>query len=168
MDTLKSGQPPYNGQTVHPLPSNCPYISNSKEGTTSKQYMDKMIVPNMSIIIQSFHCICMMHFPFFCPLTHSPQCLHCICMMHFLTPPHSLSTVPPLYMYDAFSYSPSLTLHSASIVKYLLEKSRIISQAPGERNYHVFYYLLAGADAQLKRSLNLLDINEYHYLTQVF
>ena len=56
---------------------------------------------------------------------------------------------------------------SASIVKYLLEKSRIISQAAGERNYHVFYYLLAGADSQLRRSLNLLQINQYHYLTQV-
>ena len=31
MDTLKSGQPPYNGHTVHPLP---PYIT-SEEGTTS-------------------------------------------------------------------------------------------------------------------------------------
>jgi myosin-9 len=56
--------------------------------------------------------------------------------------------------------------YGASIVKYLLEKSRIISQAPGERNYHVFYYLLAGADSQLRRSLHLLKINEYHYLTQ--
>ena len=131
--------------------------------------MDKMLVPNMSII-QSFHCICMMHFPFFPPPPPPP--------------PHSLSAVPPLYTYDAFSLLPLSVLpppplpppppplppspRSASIVKYLLEKSRIISQAPGERNYHVFYYLLAGADAQLKRSLNLLDINEYHYLTQVF
>ena len=28
-DTMKSGQPPYNGQTVHPLPVYCPYISTS-------------------------------------------------------------------------------------------------------------------------------------------
>ena len=33
MDTLKSGQPPYNGQTVHPLPIYCPYISTSEEWT---------------------------------------------------------------------------------------------------------------------------------------
>ena len=38
MDTLKSGQPPYNGHTVHPLPIYCPYISISKEGTTSEQW----------------------------------------------------------------------------------------------------------------------------------
>ena len=36
MDTLKSGQPPYNGQTVCPLPN--PYISTSEEGTTSEQW----------------------------------------------------------------------------------------------------------------------------------
>ena len=38
MDTLKSGQPPYNGQIVCPLPIYCPYISTSKEGTTSEQW----------------------------------------------------------------------------------------------------------------------------------
>ena len=37
MNTLKSGQPPYNGQTVHP-PACCPYISTSEEGTTSEQW----------------------------------------------------------------------------------------------------------------------------------
>ena len=54
----------------------------------------------------------------------------------------------------------------ASIEKYLLEKSRIISQAPGERNYHVFYYLLQGAEADLQKQLQLLDLNKYQYLTQ--
>ena len=38
MDTLKSGQPPYNGHTVHPLPLYCPYISTSEEGITSEQW----------------------------------------------------------------------------------------------------------------------------------
>ncbi len=56
--------------------------------------------------------------------------------------------------------------HSASIEKYLLEKSRIISQAPGERNYHVFYYLLQGADSELHKQLALLELDQYHYLTQ--
>ena len=37
MGTEKSGQPPHNGQTVHPLPVYCPYTSTSKEGTTSEQ-----------------------------------------------------------------------------------------------------------------------------------
>ena len=38
MDTPKSGQPPYNGQTAHPLPIYCPYISTSEQGTTSEQW----------------------------------------------------------------------------------------------------------------------------------
>ncbi|XP_067935086.1 unconventional myosin-IXb-like isoform X2 [Watersipora subatra] len=57
-------------------------------------------------------------------------------------------------------------VHGASVEKYLLEKSRIVSQATNERNYHVFYYLLSGAPDDLSRELFLLDAKEYHYLNQ--
>lgn len=54
----------------------------------------------------------------------------------------------------------------AALRKYLLEKSRIVSQAPLERNYHVFYYLLAGASTEDKEVLHLTNPEEYFYLNQ--
>ena len=45
----------------------------------------------------------------------------------------------------------------ARVKNYLLEKSRVVGPAPGERNYHVFYHLLRGADEELLSYLGLLD-----------
>ncbi|XP_066934985.1 unconventional myosin-IXb-like isoform X1 [Clytia hemisphaerica] len=54
----------------------------------------------------------------------------------------------------------------AVLKKYLLEKSRIVQQGINERNYHVFYSMLAGASQTERETLHLLTPQEYFYLNQ--
>lgn len=51
------------------------------------------------------------------------------------------------------------------ISHYLLEKSRICTQSAEERNYHVFYMLLAGTPKTLREKLNLGKPDDYRYLS---
>ena len=74
-------------------------------------------------------------------------------------------------------------IEGAKIEQYLLEKSRIVSQvcrlilldsidfihfqARDERNYHVFYCMLAGMSREEKQALDLTSASDYVYLNQV-
>lgn len=53
------------------------------------------------------------------------------------------------------------------ILNYLLEKSRVICQAKNERNFHVFYQLLNGADDEMIDRLKLSrNTSKYEYLNK--
>lgn len=53
---------------------------------------------------------------------------------------------------------------SAKIFNYLLEKSRIVKIQPEERNYHIFYQFLFGANEQERAKYQLKDPTYYKYL----
>uniref|UniRef100_A0A8K9X8C6 Myosin IXa-like 1 n=1 Tax=Oncorhynchus mykiss TaxID=8022 RepID=A0A8K9X8C6_ONCMY len=65
------------------------------------------------------------------------------------------------------NYQESGTVRGAYVEKYLLEKSRLVYQEHNERNYHVFYYLLAGATEEERKAFHLLKPEDYHYLNQI-
>eukprot|EP00117_Sycon_ciliatum_P026166 scpid15712/ scgid21542/ Unconventional myosin-VI; Unconventional myosin-6 len=56
------------------------------------------------------------------------------------------------------------TVVGGSVSHYLLEKSRIVSQAQEERNYHVFYRLCAASPPELRQALFLSQASDFHYL----
>ncbi|XP_016300883.1 myosin-IIIb [Sinocyclocheilus anshuiensis] len=46
--------------------------------------------------------------------------------------------------YLEMQFTPAGAVMGAKISEYLLEKSRVIKQATGEKNFHIFYYIYAG------------------------
>lgn len=54
---------------------------------------------------------------------------------------------------------------SAMIYNYLLEKSRVVNIQKDERNYHIFYQLLLGANEQEREKYRIKDLDYYDYLS---
>lgn len=69
--------------------------------------------------------------------------------------------------YVRLFFSPSQAVSGASITSYLLEKTRVVRQAAGERNFHIFYSFLGSASSDLLRTCGLeADCAKYRYLNQ--
>ena len=66
-------------------------------------------------------------------------------------------------MYLHFDYK--LDPIGGKIQHYLLEKSRVVKQQIGERNFHSFYQLLYGENNLQEYGLNLPP-EDYHYINQ--
>ncbi|XP_068180711.1 myosin IEb [Antennarius striatus] len=52
------------------------------------------------------------------------------------------------------------------ISNFLLEKSRVVSQNPGERSFHIYYQLLSGASEEQRENLGITTPDYYYYLNQ--
>uniref|UniRef100_A0A8C0Y4P7 Myosin X, like 1 n=1 Tax=Cyprinus carpio carpio TaxID=630221 RepID=A0A8C0Y4P7_CYPCA len=64
-------------------------------------------------------------------------------------------------------FSQSGNIQGGCIVDCILLRNRVVRQNPGERNYHIFYALLAGASKSQKETYFLEDSPElFHYLNQ--
>jgi Myosin head (motor domain) len=78
---------------------------------------------------------------------------------------HDLYFSSPILMTDdkgkfiRIEFDPEGNIAGANIEWYLLEKSRVVFQRSDERNYHVFYQLIRGADKTLKRAIRMFHTN---------
>ncbi|KAF3839088.1 hypothetical protein F7725_017805, partial [Dissostichus mawsoni] len=52
------------------------------------------------------------------------------------------------------------------ISNFLLEKTRVVSQNPGERSFHIYYQLLGGATSEQRENLGVTTPDYYYYLNQ--
>ncbi|KAI3731757.1 hypothetical protein L1987_62946 [Smallanthus sonchifolius] len=63
-------------------------------------------------------------------------------------------------------FSETGKISGVQIQTFLLEKSRVVQCTEGERSYHSFYQLCAGAPPPLREKLNLKSVHDYKYLQQ--
>src|SRR6201996_8590087 len=68
--------------------------------------------------------------------------------------------------YIEIMFDKKTNIIGAKIRTYLLERSRLVFQPLKERNYHIFYQLVAGATEEEKQELGLVSVEEFDYLNQ--
>ncbi|KAG5950693.1 hypothetical protein E4U53_004568 [Claviceps sorghi] len=68
--------------------------------------------------------------------------------------------------YIEIMFDDKTNIIGAKIRTYLLERSRLVFQPLKERNYHIFYQLVAGASEAQRQELDILAIDQFEYLNQ--
>ncbi|OLY78766.1 Myosin-2 [Smittium mucronatum] len=69
--------------------------------------------------------------------------------------------------YLEIEFNKKRNITGANIKTYLLERSRLVYQPPNERNYHIFYQLIAAAPPEKRENLGLpSDWKDFNYTNQ--
>ena len=68
--------------------------------------------------------------------------------------------------YIEIMFNKTTDIIGARIRTYLLERSRLVFQPLKERNYHIFYQLVAGTTGAEKEELGLVAVEDFEYLSQ--
>ncbi|KAI1850456.1 hypothetical protein JX265_013418 [Neoarthrinium moseri] len=68
--------------------------------------------------------------------------------------------------YIEIMFDDNTNIIGAKIRTYLLERSRLVFQPLKERNYHIFYQLIAGASDAERKELSLLPVEQFDYMNQ--
>ncbi|KAK0460456.1 glycosyltransferase family 2 protein [Desarmillaria tabescens] len=68
--------------------------------------------------------------------------------------------------YTELQFSDRGRICGVKTLDYYLERNRVAGAPSGERNFHIFYYLVAGASEEERQHLHILDKTTYRYLGQ--
>lgn len=61
-----------------------------------------------------------------------------------------------------------MKIYHSSIKNYFLEKSRIIGQSPGERNFHIFYQFISYLSDEQRTTYRMKSSTGYSYRQEDF
>ena len=97
-------------------------------------------------------------------------CQHCMWCLYQVNPLlEALGNARTVMNNNSSRFGKFLKLHfnehaivtGASIAHYLLEKSRVVTQNEGERNFHIFYLMFAGLSPEEKLAYDLHQPEDY-------